>query len=117
MADQRLPAVCPPLSDINCQKRLFWTTKYLKTDFQTVIWTDEARATLDGPDGWRRGWLQKNTSPRLRYKRQQGGGGVMIWAGIIGDKIVGPFLVPDRLKMNSGNYCAFLEENLVKFSK
>ena len=39
MADQRSPAVCPPLSDINCQKRLFWATKYLKTDFQTVIWT------------------------------------------------------------------------------
>ena len=113
MADQRSPAVCPPLSDINCQKRLFWATKYLKTDFQTVIWTDEARATLDGPDGWRRGWLQKNTNPRLRYKRQQGGGGMMIWAGIIGDEIVGPFLVPDGLKMNSGNYCAFLEENLM----
>ena len=37
MADQRSPAVCPSLSDINCQKRLFWATKYLKTDFQTVI--------------------------------------------------------------------------------
>ena len=37
----------------------------------------------------------------------------MIWAGIIGDEIVGPFLVPDELKMNSGNYCALLEENLM----
>ena len=78
MADQRSPPIFPPFSDINRQKRLFWTSNYLKTDFQTVIWTDEARATLDGPDGWRRGWLQKNTSPRLRYKRQQGGGVVMI---------------------------------------
>ena len=42
MADQQSLAVCPPLSDINCQKRLFWATKYLKTNFQTVIWTDEA---------------------------------------------------------------------------
>ena len=38
---------------------------------------------------------------------------VMIWAEIIDDEIVGPFLVPDGLKMNSGNYCAFLEENLM----
>lgn len=85
----------------------------MKTDFQTVIWTDEARATLDGPDGWRRGWLLKKASPRLRYRRQQGGGGVMIWAGIIGDEIVGPFLVPDGLKMNSANYCTFLDENFM----
>ena len=42
MADQQSQAVCLPLSDINCQKRLFWATKYLKTNFQTVIWTDEA---------------------------------------------------------------------------
>ena len=29
MADQRSPEVCPPLSDINRQKKLFWATKYL----------------------------------------------------------------------------------------
>ena len=113
MADQRSPAVCPLLSDINCQKRLFWATKYLKTDFRTFIWTDEARATLDGPDGWRGDWLQKNTSPLLRYKRQQGGGGMMIWAGIIGDEIVGPFLVLDGLKVNSAHCCLLLEENFM----
>ena len=37
----------------------------------------------------------------------------MIWAGIIGDKIVGQFLVPEGVKMNSVNYCSFLEENLL----
>ena len=78
MSDQRAPTKCPPLSDINCQKRLAWATKYLKTDFRNVLWTDETRATLDGPDGWTKGWLLKGASPRLWYKRQQGGGGVMI---------------------------------------
>ena len=37
----------------------------------------------------------------------------MIWAGIIGGKIVESFLVPDGLKMNSGNYCTFLHENFM----
>ena len=37
----------------------------------------------------------------------------MIWAGIIGNEIVGPFLIPDRLKMNSANYCTFLDENFM----
>ena len=31
------PALCPPLSDINCQKKLSWATKYLKIDFRTAI--------------------------------------------------------------------------------
>ena len=34
-------------------------------------------------------------------RRQQGGGGVMFWAGIIGNKLVGPFRVPDGVKMNA----------------
>ena len=37
----------------------------------------------------------------------------MIWAGIIGGKIAMSFLVPNRLQMNSGNYCAFLEKNFM----
>ena len=32
----------------------------------------------------------------------------MIWAEIFGSDIVGPFLVPDGVKMNSVNYCSFL---------
>ena len=87
--------------------------KISQTNFQTVLWTDEAWATLDGPDGWSKGWLQKVANPLLRYKRQQGGGGVMIWAGVIGNQVVGPFLVPDGLKMNSANYCSFLEANFL----
>ena len=112
IADQRTQTKSPTLSNINCQKRLAWATKYLKTNFQNVLWTDEARATLDGPDGWAKGWLIKGNSLRLRFRRQQGGG-VMIWAGIIGSEIVGPFLVPDCVKMNFVNYCKFMEANLL----
>ena len=107
MANQRSPAVCPPLSEINRKKRVSWAEKYLYANFQTVIWTDEARATLDGPEGWSRGWLMKCKTLRLRFKRQQGGAGVMFWSGIIGNELIGPFLVPDGLKMDSANYCAF----------
>ena len=68
---------------------------------------------LDGPDGWTKGWLLKGANPHLWYKRQQGGGGVMIWVGIFGSDIAGSFLVPDGVKMNSVNYCLFLENNLL----
>ena len=55
---------------------------------------------------------ENEVTPRLRFMRQQGGGGVMFSAGIIEETLVGPFLVPDGLKMNSANYCNFLNDNL-----
>lgn len=113
MGKQCSPTVCPPLSELNRRKRLEWAENHMRIDFQLVLWTDEARAELDGPDGWKRGWLINGGTPRLRFKRQQGGGGIMFWAGIIGDSLVGPFLVPDGLKMNSANYCQFLNDNFI----
>ena len=46
--------------------------------------------TLDGPDGWSKGWVYNSDCCPTRMRRQQGGGGVMIWGGIIGDELVGP---------------------------
>ena len=46
-----------------------------------------------------------------RIRHQQGVGGVMIWAGIIGNEVIGPFKVEEGVKLNSVNYCAFLAQN------
>ncbi|EER03531.1 Transposable element Tc3 transposase, putative [Perkinsus marinus ATCC 50983] len=83
------------------EKRVRWAKDNMKTDFSKVLWTDESRATLDGPDGWVRGWIMDRTACPSRSKRQQGGGGVMIWAGIIEGKVVGPVRVQQGVKMNS----------------
>ena len=42
-------------------------------------------------------------------RRQQGGGGVLIWGGLIGNAIIGPFHVPEGLKLSLATYCSFLE--------
>ena len=34
-------------------------------------------------------------------KDQQGGSGVMFWAGIIGNELVGPFRISDGVKMTA----------------
>ena len=53
----------------------------MKTDIKMVLFTDETRATLDGPNGWGKGWDGNGQERHTHFRRQQGGGGVMIWAG------------------------------------
>ena len=89
----------------------------MKTNFDSVIFTDECRATLDGPDGWSKGWLRNEVRIPPRLRRQQGGGGVMFWAGIVGEKLIGPFKVPEGVKITSDAYIAFLRKNFFPWYK
>ncbi len=68
-----------------------WAEQYLKQDFSNVIFTNECRATLDGPDGFCRGWILDGLDIRARLRRQQGGGALRFWAGLYGSTMVGPF--------------------------
>jgi hypothetical protein len=45
-------------------------------------------------------------------RRQQGGGRVMICGRIIGNAIIGPFRIPEGLKLSSATYCPFLKNSL-----
>lgn len=111
------PIIRPPLTEIHKKSRLQWAERYLKCDFNTVMFTDEMRATLDGPDGWSKTWVPRGSSRPQRMRRQQGGGGVMMWAGIIGNEILGPFRIADGVKINSVNYITFLKEKFVPWYK
>ena len=111
------PVIRPPLNQAHKQKRLQWAQDYMKTNFQTVLFTDECRATLDGPDGWSRGWLVNGHHVPTRLRRQQGGSGVMFWAGIMGRELVGPFRVPDGVEMTSAKYVEFLTDHFLPWYK
>ena len=84
----------------------------MKSDMKYVLFTDESRATLDGPDGWAKGWVINGDQAPVRRRRQQGGGGVMIWPGIIGDELIGPVRVPQGVKLTSATYRQFLKNVL-----
>ena len=62
----------------------------MKLDFIVVLFTDECTSTLDGPDGWCKGWVANGSNRPIRVRRQQGGGGIMFWVGVICNELVGP---------------------------
>ena len=104
------PTIKPPLKQRHKLACLDWAKSCMKTNFENVLFTDESQAFRDGRDGWMSGWLPNGTTPQSKIRRQQGGGGVMIWAGISNNQIVSPFRVPDRVKMCAESYVDFLKK-------
>ena len=93
-----------------------WAKSYMRTYFENVLFTDESRATLDCPDGWMSGWPLHGTTPQSKIRRE-GGGSVMIWVEIINNQIVGPFRVPDGVKMCAESYVDFSKKNFLPWYK
>ena len=100
IAKNTKPVSRPPLIKQHKEKRVKWATDYIKCDFSTVFFTNECRATLDGLDGFSRGWIGHGFETPFRLRKQQGGGGVMFWAGICGQTLIGPFMVEEGVKMD-----------------
>ena len=87
----------------------------MKCNFDDVLFTDEYRASLDGPDAFGRRWLVESGICPKRLKRQQGGGGVFFWAGIINSTLVGLLFVEEGVKMNLKNYVEFLQAHFMQW--
>ena len=88
----------------------------MKVDFSKVLFTDESRATLDGSDAWSKCWVVNGRDCQQPLRCQQGGG-ITIWAGIVGGIMVGPWTVPDVMKITADAYIAFLKEHLKSWLK
>ena len=65
----------PLLSQIHKGRRLAYAQKYMKMDFQQVLFTSEASATLNGRDGWAKIWTPNGIPTPWKLRRR---GGIMI---------------------------------------
>ena len=65
----------------------------MKQNWRNVIFTDECRVNLNGPDGCKRGWVRENWSGRLCSKRQQRGGSILFWMAIHNGNIIGRHII------------------------
>lgn len=66
----------------DCARRVVWARSRLnwKTRRRKVIFSNENKFNLEGPDGFDRYYHDKRKPEPLRNKRHSGGGGVMVWA-------------------------------------
>ena len=71
----------PSLTDTHRQARLDWAKKHMtwNKEWQNVVWSDEKKFNLDGPDGFSYYWHDLRKEQELFSSRAQGGGSVMIW--------------------------------------
>jgi len=67
-----------------------------------VIFSDEKKFNLDGPDGYNGYWRDLRKEPRYFSKRNFGGGSVMVWAAFTHYGKVGIVFTSSR--MNSAEY-------------
>jgi hypothetical protein len=76
-----------------------------------VLFSDEAQFTKDGLFNSRNSHLWNDENPHAKHIRtHQQRFSVNIWAAILGDQLIGPFVLPPRL--NGNNYLQFLRETL-----
>lgn len=103
----------PLLTNAYKEKCLQWAQQCMNINFQTVLFIYKCNATLDVPDVWRSGWLMNSHCVPTRLHRQQGGGRMMFWAGMLGIEMVRPFRVPEGFKMTSAKYVEFLTDHFL----
>lgn len=80
-------------------------------DWNNVIFSDEKKFNLDGPDGFRMFWYDPGLDKKIFSKRQNGDGSVMVWAGFSTNGKTNLVVLDGR--QTATTYISTLEENLL----
>lgn len=88
--------------------------KFWDEEFEAVVFSDEKKFNLDGPDGHHKYWRDLRHPRQMCYKRNHGGGSLMVWAafGARGKSQI--CFVPS--KMNAEAYVDLLDSNLIEYA-
>lgn len=103
----------PCISNKNKKRRLDQCNEWIngEYDFDSVVFSDEKRFRLDGPDGNSNYWRDPAKKPLYKVRRQNGGGSVMVW-GAIGIKGKSELICIDE-RVNSQIYQELLRSHLL----
>ncbi|KAF0748124.1 hypothetical protein AaE_007457 [Aphanomyces astaci] len=77
----------PLLTKAHMEARLKYAKKHLESppSWSTIIWSDEKKFNLDGPDGLQCYWRDLRHPKESFFSRKFGGRSVMVWAGFSSD--------------------------------
>ena len=105
----------PALTADHQRRRMEFAINHVtwRSEWDKVIFSDEKKFNLDGPDGYHYYWHDVNSKEINFSKRAQGGGGVMIWAAFC--KQGKSSLCFINIRMKSDSYCKVLEEHLLPY--
>lgn len=103
----------PRLLEHHKTTRLNWARETMSwsTEWKKVIFSDEKKWNLDGPDGSRCYWHDLRKEPLVFSKRHFGGGSVMTWAAFGWNGKTEMVFVDGR--MDSNKYQQLLQTNLL----
>jgi transposase len=69
----------PHLTPAHQAARVDFAKTNNRQDWSTIIFSDEKKFNLDGPDGWQYYWHHLQHEEQVFSRRQNGGGSVMVW--------------------------------------
>lgn len=107
----------PKLTKIHIEQRLRFSQDSIKNrlDFEKIVFSDEKKFNLDGPDGFAYYWHDLRKEKQFFSKRQSGGGSVMVWGGFgYGGKTELVFL---EGRVDSEQYVDVLKNHLLRAGK
>lgn len=105
----------PGLTQKHKEARFQFARNHMTWDreWQTVMFSDEKKFNLDGPDGFKYYWHDLRREPRSLMSRNFGGGTLMVWAAFCFYGRTPLCFITTR--MNSGNYIELLDNVLIQF--
>ena len=105
----------PPLTPWHIETRMAFAQDMMSwtTAWQNVVFSDEKKFNLDGPDGYSYYWHDLRKEERVLSRRHTGGGSVMIWASI-GYQGKSPIVFLEG-RMNANRYIDLLRQQTNNF--
>lgn len=105
----------PKLSNKNKEARVKWAKSMLSsnTNWSQIVWSDEKKFNLDGPDGLGYYWHDIRQAKQTFFSRHSGGGSVMVWGCFSGSGLGELALLTG--KQTAQNYCTTISNYLVPF--
>lgn len=107
----------PRLTPAHIKGRQKWAHDHVdwRARWKKVVFSDEKKFNLDGPDGFAKYWHDLRKEERYFSKRQHGGGSVMLWGAMSWYGLSDLCVIHGR--MNSEQYCEVLERCLLPFAE